>query len=570
MTPKSFSNSAFQEIRTLDREKNVNGVIREAAKHYARLGILKPEILETIGGYLTRCPRIISPQSLEALRGLPEKDLAGAHILSALNRLPTDPNTPEPGRISFPVVTSRGLVREIRLDDIRGTDLDPHRLALLDQVGSPVISFLRGRLNRTFLWHPDHYYFTILDVFENEDPEVAGESMGLPLALALYSHLTRIPVPSDLSATGKVMRDGSIRPVEGLAKKLAALGHERHFVTRLLISAHQKREDTVSRIRINRVETLEEAIERVFSRQTMPVSLTAEIDVDSDLGSIKKQYENYRIDTCIHNATALMGYLESRPDPVSKEKAISALFTCFWRRGSCYCHKGDIRRAKADLDASHRLFKRFPGLISANEYWDSRINFAVLLKDIFRYAEAEKLHHDIHREIQRIGGLDHQKGKNLSSLSQLCLARRRFSEAAQLQKKALRLIRSHDRHRNHGYLAQVYMRAGQLRKAGYHLARAMECLRHSNSENTSGHAFYDWVRSEYRYGFIQTLKVPGPNHIRQISGCLSKYPEITWYVPGLIHKFSGLAWIHLGHESRGRDHLRQAIRFFDAHRPIPC
>ena len=43
----------------------------------------------------------------------------------------------------------------------------------------------------------------------------------------------------------------------------------------------------------------------------------------------------------------------------------------------------------------------------------------------------------------------------------------------------------------------------------------------------------------------------------------SKYPDIEWYVPGLIHKFSGLALLVEGNEPEGLERLERALHFFE-------
>ena len=561
---RSFSNSIFDKIKLLDREGNINGVIAEGALHYNHLGPVKLELLEKIAFYLKKYPTIISRQSTTSLKNLPNPDLKYAGIPAALNDLPSDALFPKPGRICFPVVTvSIGMMREIRFTNGTAAGLAPNRLAILDQVGSPVFEVLRRKLNRMFLWRPDQYHHDILNTFEREDPHVDGESLGLPLALALYSHVTQIPVPPDLSATGRVMRDGTIRPISGVNKKLQALKQERWFIKRVLLPAQQEIDETVPGIDLIRVQTIDEAIAVAFPSRAVSVSISAEIDLEGEVAKTEKQYDAYLIDTCLKNASELIRHMESEKQHIPVDRAVPALFTCYWRRGSCYCHKGDVKRTEENLKKADRLYKNSPGLIRETDYWNSRVNYAVLLKDIFRYNEAEKRHIQIQEKIEQIGGLDHEKGKNLSSLSQLYLARGRFSRAEALQKRAIRLIRETERARNYGYLAQVYMRAGHFKRAKYNLERADELLRGSGT-NTAGNPFHDWISSEYLYRYGKTLKAPGKRHWEKLEQLISGYSEIMWYVPGLIHKFAGLAMLDLGDEAGGLQKLDEVIRFFDA------
>ena len=565
MNRNPLPDKLFETIQLLDQEGNINSVITETVKHYNCLAAVRPELLEKICCYLGKCAKFISPQSVKALKTIPDPDLRNSGILAALDSLPSGPPCPKCGSIYFPVVTSIGLIREIRIVEDSGSALAPRRLQMLDQVGSPVFSALRKRLGRFFFWRPERFYFVIMDTFEKEDPDVEGASLCLPLALALYSCITGIPAPIGLSATGKVLRDGTIMPVENLNKKLDALKKERPFINRALLSSGQAMENNVQELDLIKVGTIDEAISRVFPGKTISAAIPTEINLNEEISKTEKQYDNYLIDTCIENTGELIRYLESGQYPIPRDKAVPALFTCYWRRGSCYCHKGDIKKTKEYLSKSDRLFENAPGLIRHNYYWNSRINFAVFLKDIFRYPEAEDLHIKIQERLEQIGGLNHEKGKNLSTLSQLYLAQGRFSEAETLQKKAIRLIREEERYRNYGYLAQVEIRAGKWKKAKYSLDKSGTLLDSADADTRKeGSPFYDLYLSEYLYRYGKTLKKQRKKPLQKLGRLISGYPEITWYVPGLIHKFAGLFMLKLKDEATGLKRLNNVIRFFDA------
>jgi len=163
----------------------------------------------------------------------------------------------------------------------------------------------------------------------------------------------------------------------------------------------------------------------------------------------------------------------------------------------------------------------------------------------------------------QVGGLDHEKGKNLSSWSQLCLAQGRFAEAEAFQKRAIRMIRQDERYRNYGYLVQVHTRAGHFRQAKYYLQKA-DALPKGSTPNSKGNPFYVWILAEYLYRYGRTLSTSRKGCWNEWKRLLSRCPEITWYVPGLIHKFAGLAMIHKGDEDRGLEKLDAVTRFFDA------
>lgn len=563
MTHNAFSNRSYQRIQRLAREGNFNAFIAETTKQYGCLGLVMPEVLKRISYCLKECPAIVSPESVEMLKGLPEEDLLMSGISGVLTDLPASPPEPKPGTICFPVViTSKGLIRSLKLYDGPGAAFSPHRLAMLDQVGSPVFKILQKQSKCHVLWRPDRYFWVILDTFGKEDLTVKGDSLGLPLALALYSHVTGIPVPSDFSATGRVMRDGSVMPVEGLRRKLQALRQERWFVKNLVVSEQQKTDDLVAGIQLVKVKTVREAVDFLFPHNILSRPVRAEINLAAEVDIINNQYENYLIDTCIENATKIIRHIGSARPRIPNDMAVPTLFTCYWRLGGCYCHKGNAREAEVNLEKSRRLFEKFPGLIRENDYWDSRINYAVLLKDVFRYSDAESLHRRIHEKMEQVGGLDHEKAKNLSSWSQLCLAQGRFEEAEAFQKKAIRMIRKEERHRNYGYLAQVHARAGHFQKAKYCLQKAEASLT-ALTPKRKGNSFFDWILAEHLYRYGKTLRNPERGPWKQWGQLLSRNPEITWYVPALIQKFAGLAMIHQADEAGGLQKLDEVICFFN-------
>lgn len=69
-----------------------------------------------------------------------------------------------------------------------------------------------------------------------------GSSYGLSLSLATASALLRLPLPPDLAATGVLLPDGGIGPVEGLTRKVALLLEHAPGIRRLLVPAGQDQE----------------------------------------------------------------------------------------------------------------------------------------------------------------------------------------------------------------------------------------------------------------------------------------------------------------------------------------
>jgi tetratricopeptide (TPR) repeat protein len=390
--------------------------------------------------------------------------------------------------------------------------------------------------------------------------------MDLALAVALYSHVTQIPVPVDISATAEVKRDGAICSVEGLKEKIRALRQERYFVGHILISKKQET-DSDPGLDLIRTGSVKDALDIVFTSTIDPTLFTAEIDIDAEMIKIRSQYDRYLIDTCIRNTKRMTQYLESRKCPLPEKQILHALFTCYWRRGSCHCHKGNVKKADTYLKKAHSLYRKHSGIILPNEYLNSEINFAVTLKDIFRYKEAKALHLKVQEEIERIGsGLDYENGKNLSSLSQLYLAECNFEEAEKYQRNALKFIPEHEIHRNLNYLAQILFRSKRFRSAKTCLNRSRELIEQTGKNRQKNLNFFNWFLSEYLYRKGMSLK-QRPQKIKNFKDLhllASKYPDINGYVPALIHKFSALALLEQGIRQEGMDKLDLVIQYFNA------
>jgi hypothetical protein len=566
MAQRTFAQIVFSEIQFMEQAGNFNALILKTLKHYAELGFVRPELLKTIAAYFTNPDIFVPPDTVEMLNKLPFNPKKHSGLLSLLKSY--QPKLPKPRigcvhfPVVFPVITPVGIVRKIRVSDNKGSFLLPWKLRLLEQVGSPVFSVLRQKTGLDFLWEPEQYLFNILDHFENEDNDVKGYSMGLPLALALYSHVTQIPVPTDLSATGDVKSNGAIKPVESIDEKIEALGRERYFIERIFVSHDQQFKKKISSLRLVRFETVKDALYEVFPDKIKRLSFPARIDIQKEKDLIADQYRKSLYTACIDNTEALIRYIESKKDPL-RDKEISALFTCFWRKGCSHCHKGEVSSTINYLKKSEKLYQKHPGKIDEKDYFNSQINYAVALKDIFRYPEAEKIHLKIQDEMQRRNIVDRIKGKNFSSLSQLYLAQQRFSEAEKFQNKAIRLIRDDDKYRNVSYLAQVYVRKGDLKKADKKLNQAKQLYNEAGERNLT---YLHWFEAEflYRQGLVMKKRP------KSFSGDLHhlashQYPKIEHYTMALIHKFSGLSLLEEGYEKEGVERLDESISYLENH-----
>ena len=558
-------NQVLHKLQLHEQLGNINWLLQTIVKHYSELLPLKPEILGRIGHYLNRCGPIISPQTIELLTTLPEQDLSRDNlrtlIFGHLGKVPG----PKIGSIPFPVVSSVGIVRELCVSDNANLTAPPERMKLLDDVGSALIKAIFERTSRRLIWRPECYDFEILDIFGSDDRSVKGSSMGLPLALALCSKMLNEPLPTDLSATGVLRRDGRVEPVTSIQTKLEVLKRERFFVNRVLVSVDQELASVPAGLDIIKVQSISDAVDIVFGDKVHVSRVCVSTDVEAELESLNRQYESYLIDTCEQNASQLITYLEQPGLPLPKDKSIRALFVCYWRKGCCHCHRGESDQADKSLSKAIRLYRRHPGLIRPDEYFELKNQYGVLLKDLFRYRQAEKVHMELMEEMKTARCLDHTKGANLSSLSQLYLAQRRFKDAEKLQRMAIRLVREDERYRNYGYLTQVYTRAGDFRRASQALSLAKKLFRDAPTKvQSTKKPFLDWIEVELLYW----RGLRSPNHRKKVFHRLyrtaSEYSELQGWVGALINKFCALAMLVEGKETQGLEVLDKVVSFFDA------
>ena len=556
----------FDELKTQETAGNINGVILKAAAAWDQIQPVRSLLLKRIAYYLEHYPAFITPASVKALKKLPQNLLSHFKIKNFIDSYqPLDPA--DSFSLYFPAVTLKGLVRRIEIQNTSFQHLSSARRQLLEQTGAAMFAVLRQKSNLPLLWYPANYSFSLLDIDENEDQSVEGLSMGLALSLVLYAHITKTPLPIDISATAEVRRNGDLYPVHGIEEKIKIIQQERPFIKKIFISDLQQVDIAVTGIELVRVKTLSEALDIICPSKIDPAILSAPVEIETALENIHKQYWQYLIDTCIENAKILAGYITSKNCPHPKKRKLPVLFACYWRLGSCYCHKGKVQKSFQLLKKAEALYNKNKGLINFKDFLNSRINFAVTLKDIFRYKEAKALHLKVLEEIERIGsGLDYENGKNLSSLSQLYLAECNFAEAEKYQRQALKFIPGDEIHRNLNYLAQILFRSGRFRSARTCLDKSKELIERTEKYRQKNLIFFNWFLSEYLYRKGASLK-QRPQKIKNFNDLhllASKYPDINGYVPALIHKFSAIALLEQGNRQEGMDRLDLVIQHFNA------
>jgi len=558
-------NQILHKIQLLEQLGNVNSVLQTVVQHYSELSWVKPEILERIKYYVKQCAHTISPETIEAITSLPDQDLSHAALRPWILAAPRIKPVPKTGTIPFAAVSSVGVVRELCVAEDAHSSLTSERMKLLDDTGAALIKAISRRVSGQCIWRPECFDFQILDIFGNDDPAVKGSSMGLSLALALCSRILDEPLPGDLSASAVVGRDGHMGPVTSIETKLEVLRRERFFVKRVLVSSDQKLTSVPAGLEVIKVRSISDAIDIAFQEKIHISNVCVPIDVEAEISSLNRQYESYLIDTCEENATQLISYLEQPDLPLPKNRSIRALFICYWRKGCCHCHKGESGEANKSLSKAMELYRKHPGLIPPDEYFELKNQYGVLLKDLFKYSQAEKVHIELIQEMEMTRCLDHTRGANFSSLSQLYLAQHRFEDAEKYQRMAIRLVSEDEKYRNYGYLAQIHTRAGNFRKAARALSLARKSFAGAPVEiQHTKKPFLDWIEVEFLYwrGFRSVNR--RKQVFQKLYAIASEYSALQGWVAALINKFRAIAMLVEGKDREGLQVLDEVISFFDA------
>ncbi|MEW6259423.1 MAG: S16 family serine protease [Thermodesulfobacteriota bacterium] len=481
----------------------------------------------------------LSKESRQALSDI------GIHSSVCLN----PSSVPKIGWTAFPAVERFGCIRWLYIQEKEpGTTVEP-MISLLDRVGAVVCKTLRSKTGWFINWNPQTWRVSIEGPMGSDHLAITGRSMDLAMAIQLYGAMTGQNVPDDLIASAEVTRSGKIKPVGGWSEKLEAIQKEGWWIRRLYVANEQQFPvDVPSHINICRVSDLDTALRFVFPQSVHPSRIANTIDIDAAKQNIESLYIGYLLDAAIKQSTDLIHYLEDSPQrrTIARDQQISALFYGYWRRGCAWCHKGEIDRALKDLEHARRFYKQHSGLIPPEQYYRSRIQFAVMLKDMFQYQKAEILHREIAEELEQLRRLDYEKALNISSWSQMELARHRFEEAERLQQEAIRKMRIREIHRNYGYLIQIYMRWGNAQKAAgaYKTAvRHLSKLQPEEQRLNLQFLHYFWMEGLYRRAVQGTKRTAVRCHC-EAETILSHYSEINHYAIALATAYGGfIDWI---------------------------
>lgn len=462
---------------------------------------------------------------------------------------------PVVGQISIPLVdTCQGYVRELQ---VYRDECIPVRSIDLDLVCSLLQRACREYCGRFFFFRPEQFYCSITTIPAKTCEKIVGRSYELPLFMALTSLLTGDPLPLDISASAQLSDDGSLVPVKGIEQKINALGQERHYIRRFLVAHDQSIENNSTRIEVVRLKNVTEVLEYMY-KPSKVIFLDEPFDLDEEFRNLVRSYSNYRFHYCISIAEAII-------DSPKISRRPKELFTAYWYRGSCYCHFGKVEEALNDFKKAEGIYKRHGDHVAENDYISMLNNKGVICKDIFRYNKALEIYHNNSEILDLIGAESYDKAKNISSLSQMLSAMGLHDEAIETQRKALSIMKKagKDLYRNYGYLANIYTRAGDYRRAIRNLSEARKCYVREQNKNTHD-VFLDWYEAELRYRRICTERTNVRQQVQKLKGLAAHYPEIADYshAQALVHKFAGLAVIRINHLP-DNEFLHKALVFFE-------
>ena len=560
--------STHVDIEKYDNEGNIILYIIEALNSIDNLRHVQDKVFNRIKNCLVKWPLLISPKVLALLKSIPEEYSAFHGLDDSLASFVPPPHNSVIGGAVFPIVGTRGMVREIRVTTPRGEGFSEDDIRTMVRVGDRVITFLRKKLKifPRVLWNPDNFQYEILDYRGRAGTPLKGRSSDLALALAIYSAITDIPVPCEVAATAEILDSGELAEVTNasLAEKLGAIERERHYVKRVYVAEHQDLKGIVTSLEILPKASLAQVLEDCFPKAIkLPVSL--HLDLRGAMEQLEKQYEAKLFTTYIENALLISSYLEKRRRKTDEEQ--TARFRCHWRLACCYCHKGNSYQTRRHLELAQAFFGKSKRIDESIRI-ESRIQQAVDKKDCFQYEHAENLHNDIMKDCAKNRVKPHIIAMNSGAYSQLLLARKRFEEALKFQNEAIALIDKAEVHRNLRDRALIYLRCGKFREAQKDFSKAKrEIAAIPEKEKRNGeNLYFHWYLAEFFYRqFISTPKnrLKLLNDLNELAKGIS---EVSMHPQALVLKFAGLAALESGDVSKQDNalaNLAKALEFFE-------
>jgi tetratricopeptide (TPR) repeat protein len=297
--------------------------------------------------------------------------------------------------------------------------------------------------------------------------EVDGASLGATAAVALASRWYDIAVPEGMVVIGAIDRRGAVRPVTQLAEKVATVLRERPR-TRLLFVPIQQLSCTDSRIIA--VDDVEALFRGVFGKDALRALPPRRLHIEALVKRGVELYEKHNnFDATIVVMRQALEVIEQRREAGDGGHRTDEL-TALWRLGSALTHRGQIDDASDVFARGDALAEQLweAELLPPETYFGYRGNRALLLRDTYRYADAERLLRDTLAGQRRARQEQRMQAKTLGNLGELLGFMGRLDEARSLLQQALSYLERSYRDevpRAHCNLGNLLLRARDARGA---------------------------------------------------------------------------------------------------------
>ncbi len=565
--------SIWEELVRMEKQGNFNRLFQTMADHYKKLGPFRDELFELMEYWLDSPDCRLSSDTAKRVRETMGADIEGLGLEKKLIPKGILPKPLEPGSMEFPaVLPGSGCICRITAMKKENCGLPAGRATQLKRVGSALFEILERKIGLKCVWDPTAYFFETLDYWGKEDLSVEGPSMDLALAVCLFSLLTGQSAPPDILCSARVARSGKIGHVDLIGQKLASVADELPRVRKFVVASSQTIDSPPRQLEIVRVEKLAEAIDVFFPQEKYTIAHLPQWRLESELISIDRLYDAYFLDSCIENAEKVVKLLTSGNCGNPMDEIRTALFRCYWKTGCCYCHKGDTEKSEKFLKMAKEIYED-PGAKKCNQigfdlYFQSRINYAVALKDLFRYDEARQLHQQLEKEAEEARLKGEYPGKNYGAFSDLCLAEENLADAEKLRRKSMEFMPESEAYRNDYSLGQILCRMGEYDEARNLFDKSEKQIKEEvppEKKETAWH-FFHLYKAEYLYRKAASLTKPASRrpYLAELEKLDAGFLEIKEYPAGLVRKYCGMGLMLQGRVEEGLSRLDQVEDFFYA------
>ncbi len=389
-----------------------------------------------------------------------------------------------------------------------------------------------------------------------------GGSIGAAAAVVLFSLWNDLPVPPGILLTGCIGPGGAVGKVSHTTAKVHAALREQPSSRLVIVPAEGmdlEAEDDADE-RVEGVATLEALLERLFGSSALELQPVAAVDIE---GTVRKGIELYEKLNSYRAAEEVLGLAlaaitarrEAAGDPTLHRPEE---FACRWRVGSALVHQGRVEQADRALGDARRLGEALwqAEELDPRDYLGLLGSLAVLLRDRYRYDEAEVLLLETLELQRQLRQGKRERAKTLGNLGELWT----ITGAYQRAEEVLERCRAHleatypdEVPRALCYLGNLARHRGDLDQA---IARYGEGLA-ANTPVQYGRAANE---AFLRYGLVRALGRAGRHGeaIEQADLTLAELPVHAPYPRQLLLMHRGLAAIAAGDEGRGRADLHAA------------